>query len=362
MVGNSFIDMNQLEFMVEQMLQEGDPHKQIYAMRFDQGSSRFAEHVKESALQQMMLERTWDWVLLQEQSEIPAFGGTYWEPTLDLSLQSLETLDAWIREAHSETVLLMTWARVGMDPYYPDLFPNFEQMQHKVQEGYERMQQAISTPERPVPIVPAGLAFQYIHDHCCPNGQDPTANGTDFVALYDPDTIHPSVLGSFLVACTIYATLTPVGYPAVTHLRYAPPGMKTGVQHRLQEAAQAVVLQYNQQNPNNRDYVEMKRAAHKKPYQPDEEPSSNNEKEDTAPASSSTVPPSTTSNTPKRILTIVLPAVGVVFVMMNVWMWLQQKRQLANYAGRQPVPSSQDELYDDLQLRDSSSFELPEIR
>jgi hypothetical protein len=362
MVGNSFIDMNELEFMVEQMLQEGDPHKQIYAMRFDQGSSRFAEHVKESALQQMILERTWDWVLLQEQSEIPAFGGTHWEPTLELSLQSLETLDAWIREAHSETVLLMTWARVGMDPYYPDLFPNFEQMQHKVQEGYVKMQQSISTPERPVPIVPAGLAFQYIHDHCCPQGQDPTTNGTDFVALYDPDTIHPSVLGSYLVACTIYATMTPVGYPAVTHLRYAPPGMKTGVQHRLQEAAQAVVLQYNQQNSINRDYVEMKRAAHKRPYRPDEE--SNNEKEDTAPASSSTLPPATTSKSLPRIIALVLPAVGVLFVTMNVWMWFQQKRQLANYAGRQPVPSSQDELYDndDLQLRDSSSFELPEIR
>lgn len=315
MVGNSFIDANNMEYMVEQMLREGNKgvDDDVYAMRFDQGSSRFAEHVKESVLQDMILERAWNWVVLQEQSEIPGFWGTYYEPTFDLSMQSLETLDDWVRRAQADTVLLMTWARVGADPYYPDLFPNFERMQAKIMEGYIRMQQHISTSERPVPIAPVGLAFQYIRDH---------ANTTDFAALYAEDTIHPSVLGSYVAACTVYATLTPIGYPPLTHIQFGPPGLKTGIKHRLQEAAQAAALQFNNENPINRQYYEMKRTANKKPYP--EEPAS----DDTAAA--------------RKKTSVVWVGGSILLVVMTLWIWNRQHKQTIGDSGRHQVLSTQD--------------------
>ena len=356
MVGNSFIDANNMEYMVEQMLRQSPRPQEVYAMRFDQGSSRFAEHVQEPLLHEMIRERAWNWVLLQEQSEIPAFPGTYYEPTFDVSVQSLETLNGWIQEGqlYSETVLMMTWARVGADPYYPELFPNFEQMQQKVKEGYIRMQQTITTPERPVPIVPAGLAFQYIREHCCAEGQDPSSNGTEFVALYDEDTIHPSVWGSYLAACTIYATLTPVGYPAVTQIQYGPPGLNAVMKRRLQEAAQAAVLQFNNENPINRHYVEMKRAEqqNKRPYKP---VSPADHDDSSSPASS----PTSSRTTFDFTMSVLFPTALALVLVGNVCLWIQQKRQMASYSGRHTVPSSQDDE-DDLQLRDA--LELPEIR
>jgi hypothetical protein len=272
MVGNSFTDANDLEVMVQTLLEEDAflGTKDVYAMRFKKDSSRFAEHANSSELKSMIAERPWTWVVLQEQSEIPGFWETFWDPTLTLSIKSAIMLNDWIRADNAETVLLMTWGRLGSDSYYPDIFPDFETMQSRVAEGYYRIQKAISTATRPVKIAPAGLAFKKIHDSYRSTGEDSATNGTDFFNLY-ADGVHPSVEGSYLVACVLYATLT--GHD-VTRLQWAPNGFDGTLRDKLQSVAASTVDDFNRKNSfNGRAPSKESSEGTKRPYTPEEDPS-----------------------------------------------------------------------------------------
>lgn len=174
MIGNSFTEYNNLEEMVQAMLQEdmsrhgnGNSrldHDSIYAMRFRKPASRLAEDIYDPILQSTIAERAWTWVVLQEQSQIPGF---YTDPNSDLfplSMNATIIMNNWIAAAQAETVLLMTWGRRTLDSMNPEHYPNFPTMQSYLQTGYEMYQTAISTPQRPVRIAPAGLAFELIYN------------------------------------------------------------------------------------------------------------------------------------------------------------------------------------------------------
>ena len=269
MVGNSFTDENNLEEMVQALLEEdGRLGGKVYAMRFMRGASTFAEHANSAELKSMIAERRWSWVVLQEQSEKPGFWDTAYESELKESYEALNVLDSWVREAKAETILMMTWARLNEDPYNPDIFPDFTTMQDRVATGYYRMQAQISTIERPVKIAPVGLAFQAIHDSV--KDRDPTESGTDFFNLYQEDTIHPSVQGSYLAACVIYATIT--GRDP-SRLRYRPMVMQKEQADKLQAAAQATVVKFNRENEFNKQASsrEPERASDKGAYVPKEQ-------------------------------------------------------------------------------------------
>jgi hypothetical protein len=273
MVGNSFTDANNLEVMLQTLLEEDAflGTKDVYAMRFKKGASRFAEHANSSELKSMVAEWPWTWVVLQEQSEIPGFWETFYDPTLTLSIESAIMLNDWISADHADTVLLMTWGRLTYDTYYPDIFPDFETMQSRVAEGYYRTQKAISTATRPVKIAPAGLAFKRIHDSYRPIGEDPATHGTDFFNLYADDGVHPSVEGSYLVACVLYATLT--GHD-VTRLQWAPNGFDATLRDRLQSVAASTVDAFNRQNSFNGQASSKESSEEtKRPYTPEEDPS-----------------------------------------------------------------------------------------
>lgn len=116
MVGNSFTNENHLQEMIRDMLEQDlavNRHRQpVYAMRFRKPSSRLAEDVNDPALQSTIAERAWTWVVLQEQSQIPAFFDTRFQPTFDLSVSAAQQINQWIASNNSsETVLMMTWGR-----------------------------------------------------------------------------------------------------------------------------------------------------------------------------------------------------------------------------------------------------------
>ena len=116
MVGNSFTNENHLQEMIKDMLEQdlainrrGQP---VYAMRFRKPASRLAEDVNDTALQSSIAERAWTWVVLQEQSQIPAFFDTRFQATFDLSVSAAQQINQWIASNNSsETVLMMTWGR-----------------------------------------------------------------------------------------------------------------------------------------------------------------------------------------------------------------------------------------------------------
>ncbi len=156
--------------------------------------------------------RTWEAVVLQDQSQIPGFptAQTSWQR----SMSAARVLDAMIERRGADTVFLMTWGRRDGDSTNPGLYPNFTVMQARLEAGYGYYAENISTDDRPAYIAPVGLAFKHVHDDIIAGGGDPTAQGTMFYDLYQGDGSHPSRQGSYLASCVLYATLTgntPVG-------------------------------------------------------------------------------------------------------------------------------------------------------
>ena len=206
LIGNGYIYKNNMDklltMLFDDMQTNEEEYKGIYITDYEHAEAKFVRFVDQesSQLKKVINERKWDWVILQEQSEIPGM----WDESeeFESSIESLKIIDGWIQKSGAETVLLMTWGRRTFDKYNPKLYPDFITMQERLEEGYKRYQQAISTVNRPVNIIPAGLAYKAMYED----------SDSDFPRLYeDQDSAHlgyPSLAGSYLTACVIYATLT----------------------------------------------------------------------------------------------------------------------------------------------------------
>jgi hypothetical protein len=142
----------------------------------------------------------WNYVVLQEQSQIPSI------PRLrDSSMYpAIRRLDSLIHEAGCRTALYMTWGWkyggiqvVGQDSSPP--FRDYFEMQDSVTAAYQRIAAEISAL-----LLPAG------------EGWDRARCLDSLVDLWQADSEHATVEGSYLNACVFFATffhVTPVGNP-----------------------------------------------------------------------------------------------------------------------------------------------------
>lgn len=180
-------------------------------------------------------EEAWDWVILQEQSQIPGFPPT--NPYVIDSAAAAAALDDLVEARGGQTVFLLTWGRRDGDAQNPDRYPDHQTMQEHLTEGYLRYVSATTTPERPSWLAPAGPAFSWIHS-------SETHNAL-FPALYAGDGSHPTLTGSYLTACVIYTTITgrsSQGLPG-------PEALDEELRGILQQAADAAVFENQERFP-----------------------------------------------------------------------------------------------------------------
>lgn len=277
MIGNGFSDGNELEEMIQTMLEHDIEYSQnVYAKRFREGSTRFDDDAKNEAIHSTISERSWTWVVLQEQSQIPGLYGTSSQPEFDKSLDAAVKLNDWITASNSEAVLLMTWGQKSGDPMNPQLFKDFPTMQDRLRYGYEQMQQKMSS-NKPVRIAPAGLAFREVYNDSAKNGP-PDQSSSLFAKLYEADGKYPSKWGSYLVAATMYGTLS--GKDPL-NISYKPSEFSRMDQTMLLEAASRALTAFNRENAYNRQYWDARSGHHsgenreKKPYVPQDQTKKN---------------------------------------------------------------------------------------
>ena len=213
-LGNSYTHVNELDQLVLALLQEGQPSwADGTATRLTDGGLTFADHVERigtagTAWSEALGEGgpSFDWVILQEQSQIPGFPSSNAEYVA--SLEAAVALDE-IAEAHgAATVFFLTWGREHGDDTNPDIYPDFPTMEARLEAGYAAYRDAASTSERPTWIAPVGPAFAWVYEDAILSGDDPTGADSRFGQLFSEDGSHPSPLGSYLAACVFYATLT----------------------------------------------------------------------------------------------------------------------------------------------------------
>jgi hypothetical protein len=242
LVGNSYILANSLDQIIGPMLVAGLGEGAATSVAFP--GLRWADHLREAgeagSEQELALvsgTTVWNWVVLQEQSQIPGFPPS--DSDYQESIESLGGLDALIAAKGGQTVLMMTWGRRDGDGENPKLYPDYLTMQAALAEGYLRYVEQKSSAERRLWVAPVGLAFQHIYLSLEGEGLDPLDPSGLFAALYVEDGSHPSPLGSHLAAAVIYTSITglsPLGLPDAH-------GLDSGQKAAVEEAARAVVLE-----------------------------------------------------------------------------------------------------------------------
>lgn len=130
----------------------------------------------------------WDFVVLQEQSQLPALPGRRNRMFHD----AVDTLVEKVREAGAEPVLYMTWGRRDWDKANRELLPDFETMQQKLSDAYRQ-----AAARNRAHLAPVGEAWRKVRAADAMLGR----------ALYQDDGSHPSDAGAFVTACVFYRVL-----------------------------------------------------------------------------------------------------------------------------------------------------------
>jgi hypothetical protein len=198
--GNSYTSWNNngLERFVQRLLEESlNFNTTVYTDSTTRNGADLTDHVG-SAREKLLggSNPRWDMVVIQDQSTIPAYiYSNSWYDSMDAGV----ALNNIIEETGAVTMFFQTWGRQrGLKN--SDFFTNYTIMQDYLTFGYRKFQQAANSPRSFV--APVGLAYQLVWDS---QGSD---TGNRFRELYGGDESHPTIQGTFLSACVIYAAYT----------------------------------------------------------------------------------------------------------------------------------------------------------
>jgi hypothetical protein len=187
-LGNSYTYVNDLPAVFRDLARAGG--RNVETGMVANGGETLAQHAASPDSLGAIRGSRWQFVVLQEQSEIPALAAA-WQTQM---FPATETLVASIRSAGATPILLETWAhRDGL----PDQGLDDAAMQAAITQGYRSLGAALG-----VAVAPAGEAWQTVL----------RANPT--IALWQADGSHPSPAGTYLAACVLYARIfdaSPVG-------------------------------------------------------------------------------------------------------------------------------------------------------
>jgi hypothetical protein len=197
-VGNSHTYVNDLPALFSGLSEAGGRPVQTDASTF--GGYSLEDHTKTQATLDKIARDSWSYVVLQEQSVMPTI--RYWRDSSMYPASRL--LDSLIGLEGAQTAFYMTWGwkHGGQHSYGDSLSPDFQdyfEMQESVRVAYEGIAEELSST-----LVPVGMAFAL-------------ARRTDsLVDLWQIDSCHATLEGTYLGACVFYAVLyqaNPVGLP-----------------------------------------------------------------------------------------------------------------------------------------------------
>ena len=133
--------------------------------------------------------RKWDYVVLQEQSQLPAFSPE--QIAQDMAPYVAQLVDATVQQG-ATPVFYMTMARKEGDPgnaFISAELVTYAGMQTRINNSYYQLAHHHNALTAPV-----GYSWQWARHH------------NPALMLYEPDGIHPNLTGAYLAACTFYTS------------------------------------------------------------------------------------------------------------------------------------------------------------
>lgn len=200
-LGNSYTGVNDLPGLVHDLaLSAGDTL--IYDANTPGGCTLGAPpnaHNSLPASLGKLDDQPWDYVVLQEQSQIPTIA-YYRDNTMYPGARQLDD-SIHIHNSCSQTLFYLTWGRQNggqqcAGSYCSPAFADFNEMQDSLETAYLRIANELDAA-----VSPVGAAWQAV------------LNDTTLV-LHSADQSHPNMSGSYLAACTFYAAIwhkSPIG-------------------------------------------------------------------------------------------------------------------------------------------------------
>jgi hypothetical protein len=140
----------------------------------------------------------WDYVVLQEQSQTPAYPDNQVNNGMFPFAHKLDSL-IHLYNSCAETIFYMTWGRKNGDtlncaPYTINYgWPHF--CTYLSMDSVIRLRYRMMADSNKGVVAAAGAVWRYIRVHY------------PYINLYDADESHPSYAGSYAAACTFYTTL-----------------------------------------------------------------------------------------------------------------------------------------------------------
>lgn len=212
-IGNSLTYVNDLPGTFASLARSGNHH--VVTGMVAEGGWTFSDHAKSARTLEAIQTGHWNYVVLQEQSEIPALE----QPRMTGMYPSARLLVEKVRKAGEKPLFFLTWAHHDGAPELG--LPGFDAMQVQLEAGYLQIARELDAP-----IAPAGdgwLEARKLHPQ---------------LDLWQSDGTHPSEQGTYLAACVFYAVIfrqSPVGLPY--RARLSPEDAQT-----LQKVAADVVF------------------------------------------------------------------------------------------------------------------------
>lgn len=219
-VGNSYTEVNDLPSLIHDFaLAASDT---LVYQSNTPGGCTFSQHCQNQSMQ-LIRAGGWDYVVLQEQSQMPAF------PESQVAQQCMPYAEALVDSIYRNSVcatpvFYQTWGRKYGDPQNGRIFPpigTYEGMDSLLFARYSLMADSFDAA-----LCPVGRVWRYIR-----------ANMPD-IELYQSDDSHPTLEGSYAAAAAFYALIfgrdpEPVAYDA---------GLDSKTASRIRSAVRAVVF------------------------------------------------------------------------------------------------------------------------
>ena len=212
-IGNSYTYVNDLPSVFTQLACSGQHSVETGLLA--PGGWTLAEHVNDPNTQTEIEAQKWDYVVLQEQSEIPSVE----QSRILYMYPAARTLVKMIQDNGEEPMFFMTWGH-----QYGDLnfsYYDYESMQKQLTTGYLTI-----ADELDVPVAPVGSAWEQVHQ------QNPE------IDLWQSDGSHPTESGTYLAACVFYAAIFHESPEGLTYTAQIP----ADTAKTLQSIAASVVL------------------------------------------------------------------------------------------------------------------------
>jgi hypothetical protein len=181
-VGNSYTATNNLPNVFLNLANSGGQSVQTGLV--GKGDMTLSDHAQSTNFQNTLQKSSWNYVIIQEQGEIPAV-----EQSRNIYLYpAARAVVASVRSAGASPIFFQTWAR--RDGMPANGLDGFESMQYEIDLGYSGIADELS-----VPIAPVGDAwFNAL-------SQNPD------LQLWQADGIRPTQQGTYLAACVFYAVI-----------------------------------------------------------------------------------------------------------------------------------------------------------